>query len=307
VPDVSASMGLAWWNTRLSPQRGDPASSHVRDLASEVVSWLMDHLGVHCLGLGEVTESDVQFLVKQVTSPRVRYWPTAVTAGSDRLRLGLLYDASVIGVLGSDDYLAAAADRTFRTGRAFELRVAQADRSIHLVLSHWNSRQRLARGSPPRIKLGIDLRRIADELGEMYEEDPLLILMGDYNDEPFDEPLTDWLRASRDRELVRKKRGMFYNPFWRKLGEAMPHTADAYGAGTTGTCFDKQGVDTHWRTFDQMIFSRAFLCDSEWELREDLVEIVDLSGLGAHGPELSAHFDHYPIIGAVQRTQRGGL
>jgi hypothetical protein len=105
---------------------------------------------------------------------------------------------------------------------------------------------------------------LAGRLGEKLREinsataDPLVILMGDFNDEPFDESMVTLLPSTRDRTLARAG-GFLYNPFWRFLGEMVPYRIGENFQGHGGTFFHRAGVETRWLTFDQILFSSAFV------------------------------------------------
>ncbi len=63
--------------------------------------------------------------------------------------------------------------------------------------------------------------------------------------------------------------------------------------------FHKNGKITRWRTFDQIIFSSAFLGHTEWHLNEDLTGILDIE------KDLKI-FDHFPVYGVIEKVQSHG-
>ncbi len=108
---------------------------------------------------------------------------------------------------------------------------------IHFIVNHWPSRSGgEARSRPKRIKAAQLNRQIIDSL---YSEDPYakIITMGDFNDDPTNPSIKDYLKAKEDREDIEIKE--LYNPM-----------EEMYNRGL-GTLAWRDG----WNLFDQMIVS----------------------------------------------------
>lgn len=91
-----------------------------------------------------------------------------------------------------------------RNGAHFEFKMAVA---------HWRMRDGFGGREENRLKC-----RAADILAKRLsaeEECPYKIILGDFNVEPYEEPM-QWIGASRSVEYVRKYKCL-YNPFWRFL------------------------------------------------------------------------------------------
>ncbi len=90
-----------------------------------------------------------------------------------------------------------------------------------------------------------------------------MLLIGDFNCEPFDRPFRGLpendLRAVRDRSLVSRpsnRKAYFYNPTWRWLHDLSQDTADSETSLPPGTyCNDE------WRVFDQLMVSEEALAE----------------------------------------------
>ena len=145
------------------------------------------------------------------------------------------------------------------------------------------------------------LRDAFDEIRKPYSHPPKVIFLGDFNDEPFAPALAEHLLATRDRKLVRNCGKYLYNPFWRHLGEREPHIPGKPCRSYAGSCFYSAGKDTHWRTFDQIIFSSAFLGKGDWHLNEGASQILQISPYDSSVLKRSAIFDHFPVVSVIQK------
>jgi Endonuclease/Exonuclease/phosphatase family len=156
---------------------------------------------------------------------------------------------------------------------------------IHIFISHWPSRLWCEQNGADRHLLGIRLRDAVDEIYQNYNNIPNIILLGDYNDEPFDQSISIQLRATRDRILAAKKKDLLYNPFWRKLGTSQPYQSGDLVDHHAGSYYYRKNGISRWSTFDQIIFSSAFLGKTEWHLDEMLTDIIDISSIFSFLPK----------------------
>lgn len=238
---------VAFWNCGLAPAgRGDGcADDETYGAAGRTVRSLVQQ-GARMLGLCEVDEASVR---------RLRpFLPKSFTLGScvgrdDRIRwdLALAYDRDAWENRGgSTKIVARYKESAFKAGWRRVLRHRSTGVEVTIFLAHWRSR--LHDGRLARERCGEELRRCIER------EQRSIIVMGDFNDEPFDKALES-LNTSRDIHLVRKNRTLLFNPFWRHLGHEDRH------ARRCGTYFHRNGDTTRWRTFDQIIISSDFLQD----------------------------------------------
>ena len=303
--NVPERLVFAWWNTGLCPPRSLHASQEITRLAAVVVATLVDLLGIDCLALGEVSRADVEFFAEECVSDTLRSHAEDTSGGSPGFGLGLLHDGERIRIAGDRDIIVRHSTRKYKLARKYALEVTNMNSPLYLFVSHWPSRRSLERNDPVRSKLGDRLRDAVEKVFDWSGLDALVILVGDYNDEPFDLSLSESLLASRDRRLVQRRPSLFYNPFWRKLGELHPHVPGRPHIGCSGTVFHRSGIGTQWRTFDQMMFSKAFLDSGEWELNEHLTQIIDFQLFGELSKQLTQTFDHFPVVCGIERYAEG--
>jgi hypothetical protein len=291
------ALRIAWWNTGLSPPRGGgcPTEAQWR-VASEVVATLVDSQQVDILGLGEVTSDDVSKLRSSLHMPRdfdlqVEDKPVA--------RIGVLHDRRRVRVLddresGIDTIVCG---KTVNRMLRFAVDLVETETRAYLFFVHWPSRMvpthELVRG-----KLGEELcRTVRDARGD--NSFPVVVL-GDFNDEPFDQSLA-FLQCSRDRSLVRRKPDLLYNPFWRWLGEQQPLAEEGATRRCAGTHHWKSGLLTHWFTFDQALVSASLLGGGPWTLCEERTGVLQWPPLLAKG-RICSGFDHFPIVVTLIQT-----
>jgi len=112
---------------------------------------------------------------------------------------------------------------------------------VHFIVCHWPSRRNGEKASRYLRQAAAELSKsIIDSLLKK-EPQAKVILMGDLNDDPFNIPIKETLRARKDPEDV--KPGDMFNPMWRILDK---------GIGSLG-------YRGEWNLFDQLILTPAYL------------------------------------------------
>jgi len=300
-----AGICFAWWNTSLSPpSRPNRASAQDREIAAAIVYQLAEHLPVDCLGLGEVTTQDLDFLCAPLGSRFARYDGT-LKAGRAQFDTALVYNWDRMDIISTEDHFDNYAGRRLKIANRVTFLADGCEGPIHLFVSHWPSRIWCPQSAAKRHTFGVRLRHLVEQLQSCPDRAPYVILLGDYNDEPFDESLDGMLLATRDRGLVRKPGVHLYNPFWRHLGEPDPYIPGQRRTTFCGTCYDRRGELTSWRTFDQIIFSSAFLSPGSWQLNEQFTRILQFESLTTRVGSKGSHFDHFPVLSVIERTEGG--
>ena len=122
--------------------------------------------------------------------------------------------------------------------------VFKADKSqtlVHVFVNHWPSRyegEEVTR--PRRIKAASVLKRQIDSLNNKYD-DPVIIVMGDFNDSPFDESLMITLSAATHQENF--------------ADESLVNLVAEFQKTNDGS-YNYKG---NWQALDQMIVSECLL------------------------------------------------
>ncbi|WP_250509148.1 hypothetical protein [Caballeronia sp. GACF4] len=294
------SLVFVWWNTSLSPPIAKPPAS--KQNVGFVVEQLRDirqEIGFDILALGEVRSSDLRAIIDGLGDLNLRVHDATDRSGRLIYDTAVIYDSSKLSVESTHSLTDRFGNKALKTGEVVELRVTKTGDQIVVVVSHWPGRRNVWDCAPARPELGSSLRRFVERI---HEEAPhaYIILAGDYNDDLFSPSLANHMLATRDRSLVRRNSRFLYNPFWRKLGESHDHDRSNGVEGICGTHFYYGGDHSQWFTFDQNIFSSAFLQDSSLRLNEELCGIVAPSELRTKVMTRREIFDHFPVLGTIE-------
>ncbi|WP_153066847.1 endonuclease/exonuclease/phosphatase family protein [Xanthomonas arboricola] len=297
-------MGLAWWNTGISPNRKKSrASDDEWIIASEVFTRLA--AANHLIGLGEISSADLLEL-KKLVNPEIlglfEFSGASSKSGRSYFDTCIAYRKDLVSVIKSDDLQLFVGNRVYRIAQYFELVLTTGSQSLHVLISHWPSRINMPPSDPVRTQLGASLREKIKDL-HVIDGKAQVVLLGDYNDEPFAESISEALLATRDRDLARKKSNLVYNPFWRHLS-AYVHESVETSPYDKGTYYFRKGHLTKWHTFDQMMFSKALLVgEGDWKLNESDTRImVDVDFYNVVTVKRTI-FDHFPIVSRFERAE----
>jgi endonuclease/exonuclease/phosphatase family metal-dependent hydrolase len=144
--------------------------------------------------------------------------------------------------------------------------------TIHLIVNHWPSRREgKAKSEPKRMLAAKTARGIKDEI---VAKDPeaCIIIMGDFNDEPFDKSILEVVNTTESFDQVSREK--MYNPMAR-LKQA--------GLGS----YNFRG---NWNMLDQIIVSEALLDGKGLEYEKHSADIFSPDWMRQHGGK----YDQYP-------------
>ena len=286
----TSGLRLAWWNTHLSPRRGNRLATEAQwSLASRVASQLIEAEQVDVLAVGEVTPDDMGRLRSSVSGNLALFREDEAD-----VRLGMIYDRKKIAILDYRKLKTVYAGKSLSRGFEMAIGLLETNTLAYLFVMHWPSRI-VARAVRERRALGDDLRRRIQEVQDEFGASIPILLLGDFNDEPFDKSMSDALCGSRDRTLVRRNSGLLYNPFWRWLGEQQTLAREYPVRLGAGTHFFRSDQLTWWFTFDQALVSSSLLGGNGWVLWEEGTGIWQ-SPLLLRDGRMIERFDHLPIV-----------
>jgi len=207
--------------------------------------------GLAILGVSEIENRGVlEDLVKQPDIAKRLYQIVHYDSPDRRgIDVGLLYNPRFFTVTNSKSYRLYTDDPGFLTRDQLMVSGYLMGDKIHVIVNHWPSRSGGEERSRPKRNLAAGLTRsIVDSL---YSADPKarIIVMGDLNDDPFNESCAVVLAAKKNAEDV--KPGDLYNVFWKTLEN---------GVGTLS-------YNDKWNLFDQIILSNELTHGDKKELR----------------------------------------
>jgi hypothetical protein len=301
--EFELTLGVAWWNTSLSPLGRCRADEEDKKMASQIISLMVNDLHVDCLALGEVTTDDLHYIADFCSIKDYQIFDGTLKEGRLLFDTGLMYNKRRLEILDSSNITANYGKQALKIAQRIDFRVSETREQLHIYILHWPSRLWCAEDSAIRDTFGVRLRDSIEDFKKHYSfpSSPQIILLGDFNDEPFNKSLAGHLLATRDRTLAKDSDLFFYNPFWRHLGETSPHSRGLRSDSICGTYFHRTGTETKWRTFDQIIVSSSFLNDDRWYIDEKYTSILHYPPFDALLRSSSKIFDHRPVLSFIRR------
>lgn len=301
---------LTWWNTSLTPPiPGARPSDNDRQFVVEHIKMLRQTLDFDILGLCEVSTEDLDSITQGLQDPNMKVVDQTDHTGQLKFDSAIIYNSNKLRVVNTHSFKDRFGELAYKAGVLVTFEEITTGLTLHVVISHWPSRRTAPEFASRRGKLAEFLFQSLRKLRAFYEqsegatvnEDGVchIVLMGDYNDDPFSEPMAHYLQATRDRELARSNDDFFYNPFWRCLGESAPMSIDTQGIGVCGTHYYRSGEFSKWFTFDQIIFSSSFLSDNAAVLDETHSRIVVSRDLRDLIVSSNSVFDHFPVMSSI--------
>lgn len=292
-----------FWNVqRLFDPEGLPVA---RELGSSTSEWdlstyarKIDNLAA-CLRFALGEQAPLLIGLCEVESVRVQHdllkalgWPQLASVDDvvpaphlDGLDVCLLFDRESFEVLGADSI---GLDNQFATRDLLQVRLHNEDWGpFDVFVGHWPSRL-ITEGTFLRVSYSLHLRRriehrlrfrkheLLEPSGKINMPAPETLaqrwqwpclVMGDFNDEPFDTSIREALRAARTQSFVQKyatlsgleleeadnylaSKWFLYNPCWQ-----LPFAPVEPGTGPAGTFYR----EAQWRTYDQVMVTHGML------------------------------------------------
>jgi hypothetical protein len=299
-------LSFVWWNTSLSPAGQDRATDGQRQFVCSMVDCMLNTMQIDFMALGEISEKDVEAIIQNCKLAGIDLEFDFSKVGRTKFDTCFLYRRERLSLNGARLITSPKGNRILKIAQQVNFIILGCEKPLHIFISHWPSWSRCPENSADRHLLGQSLRNAVEDVGSERGILANAILLGDYNDEPFHASLAEHLMATRDRALAKRKAYLFYNPFWRYLGFSKLSTPDNVDEGSGGSYYYNKGEITRWRTFDQMIFSPAFLGHDNWHINEELTGILDFVELREKVMDYKEKFDHFPVMGVSDEVKKNG-
>ena len=312
---------IYWWNLENlfdienSPRRSDFLNDH---LGAELNGWnasvlarkitnltsiitkFNENRGPDILGVCEVeNEHVIQLLITAMNSTLNRNYAFVISEGDDKrgIDTALIYDTEKYGPDQVTFSLRIIKRNSTRDLFQVHINTENGNKLI-CILNHWPSRSGGELSSEPfRIMVAENLSYWIERIYEEQGEDTSILLMGDFNDNPFNKSITNYLMAINNKALVKSNRvrlKYFYNVMHRFLDAQI-------GTFVFGNEFN---------ILDQFMVSKSILSEkSTLPFKLSSVEIIDypelISGTykkpvkfgrpNASGFDENGYSDHLPI------------
>lgn len=289
------SLDLFWWNVGISPplppgvQKKDKSKELL--IAGEYIKKFSLERPIDLIGLCEVSENEYDYLSNLSKELQMTYIDLSEFVGKVCIDMAVMYEESKLEYIKHKSIVDRLPDGTsVRTGSKVVFRERKNKQFISVFLSHWASI--LHMDDISRDDVANSLRSHINVVYDKYGPDAQIILMGDYNAQPYSTSVHRKLFSTKDYHLVKKKKNLLFNPFWGLLCNGEHNNRGTY-------LFKSPKID-RWFVFDQMMFSSSFLYPAENRLRLDLCSFESHT---IHNKEdltidkdMAAHFDHFPIF-----------
>lgn len=289
------SVRFALWNTSLAPpgnSRGD--ISHYYEFALDQIEFLLSDVDVDFLALLEVSEDECKAIYEKFSNGAYEVVDALDRAGRTYFDLCLIYNKSKLSLGDRNSIITSHKGRSYKVAQ--QLSVTHTDGTIfHVLISHWPSRILAEPTEETRSIIGHHIGLAAQNIVSESDALPFIVLMGDYNAEPYSNCIREALGTSRDVNMVQRNSRLFYNPFW----DFLPHSDDSQTKGShyhSGDYLDK------WRVFDQIIYSSAFFNnESAWRYNHSGTSILPSIELHSRLIDRNSIFDHAPVTGLIEK------
>lgn len=291
------SLRFGWWNVGLSP-----ASPRAQTKASSITYPILCHhinkilLEQSCdfLGICEVSSNDVKHLAEQINSELFSIIDLTQTAGQTRFDMAVIYNKLKIKAELHRSIFSFKMGNIVKAAQAVDITTLNNDKYIRVYLCHWSSRL----DSSGALKRCAAAEQVYSSAVKLMEEGKDVIVMGDFNDNPYDESLNIRLQASRCHDAVKKyPREYFYNPFWRTIVSDLKYShANNNTEHRSGSYKYKQFSGTIWHSYDQICVSGSFLSNGNWHLNEYETKVLSYEDILEDYSDNRHFIDHLPVI-----------
>lgn len=264
------------------------------DLANVYIKQMALNKNLDLIALCEVSENEAVSFSNLARELNMDYLDLSDNIGRVILDFSLMYESTKLEFVSKKNLVQRLpTKRNIRVGVKVVFKVNQSGKYLTIFLSHWPSK--LSSLDCHRSAAARSMRASIDNIYEKYGDDTQLICMGDYNTEPYTEPMTEQLYATRDYHIINNKRELLFNPSWFLLSDK--------NTNNIGTYHHSSAELSRWYVLDQMLFSSSFLYGDDNCLK------LEMSSLDFHkiwkddgscdDSIFSKNFDHYPIFSKV--------
>lgn len=318
---MSLEYYIAWWNVE---NLFDIENSQLRIpilqdiLADELIGWdtnildlkiaqlvdiiqnMNNGLGPDILGVCEVeNESVLSKLANAINLPNRKY-EIAHHDGSDQrgIEVGFIFDENKF-IKGNDYSHVVLLRYPTRDIFMVEFTTKTNNRNeIIIIGNHWPARTNCSLFDEPyRIVAAESLVYWHSQIRKTKCENTPILVMGDFNDEPFNRSMTQYLLSSRSKQKVKfssNDKPRLFNLMWNRMGEE----------------YESYYYNNNPLMVDQFLVSRGFLDrNSAFSVDQNSVEIIHYPrmtkgryyktpkrfGRPSKGLDLTGYSDHFPI------------
>ncbi|MEM6737938.1 MAG: endonuclease/exonuclease/phosphatase family protein [Bacteroidota bacterium] len=308
---------ISWWNVenlfdeKNAPEVRRPDSIR-RKISSDLSKWTVetrdkkiknlawvlskinDQKGPDILGICEIENKFVlELLVNTISIPNREYGIIHSNSSDKRgIDVAFIYDKNKY-IFNHDEFFEHIIVKRYATREIIQTTLTTLKgNELILIGNHWPSRSAGQYESEPfRIIAAETLSYFVESIQRIKGKDSAIIVMGDFNDEPFDRSLEKYALSSRNRKKVSfGKNPNLYNLMWPLIGK-----------GEASYVYSSSPM-----MIDQFMVSKGIISNRKYELDEQKVKVEKFDGMtkgrydkpvrfGQSSPNLSGFSDHLPI------------
>lgn len=217
----------AWLQQKLAHElRGwDEAvlARKISQLAS-IISQMNQGRGPDILGVCEVENQAVFERLRDALAPLGRNYALAHHDTSDQrgIDIAFMFDDDLFAFEQQFDYVVLKRNAT-RDLFQVNLRIRASGQALVLVGNHWPARLGGQYESEPyRIIAAETLSYWQERIKEYLGNDVAIVVMGDFNDEPFNRSMTDYALSTQSHaKVLRSRSPRLFNLMWPLMGQAL--------------------------------------------------------------------------------------
>ncbi|WP_102412495.1 endonuclease/exonuclease/phosphatase family protein [Vibrio cyclitrophicus] len=290
---------VAFWNTALSPpvSRANPP---VLEKSTQAVSIILKQLEtISLLGLCEVSDKDIA-TIELSLDPKFKIEGITDNLGQTWFDLAIIYDTDIFEtecVISPKTTRLMTHDK-IKVAAEVELKWRETGQVIVIYVSHWLSQNS---DDEYRQAAGHALSILAERNSKLGNQ---VILMGDYNDDPFSASISKFLGAVSCYSALSKGKGLLlYNPFARAMFISSPFChVNNQTPQSIGSYYYPTGRERKYLTYDQIIFSPCFLEQGTWRLEEEKTGVYSEPQIQTLMEKSHKRlFDHFPVVASLQK------
>lgn len=282
---------VGFWNTGLSPNKdADRADDQALIDAGLIIKELIESERIDLLGLTEVSDL-VLDQIRDVLPENFVFLHSMTNLRYSKFNMSFVVNTACLDLEGGIiDILEGLEDAQEKVAKRLVLR-HKAGHEFYVFASHWPSPMGLMGEHGKVAGLAKLLRSNVDNI-LLSDKDSPIILMGDYNEEPFTEAMWKSLRVARSTERVLGKKSLLYNPFWENLSHFdMSHTHYRHG-----TQYYKSGLRDQWASTDQIIVSSGVVGGDNMRLKDGRAKVHTSERVLSVVLDDKSKFNHLPVF-----------
>ncbi len=269
---------------------------------SKVIRSMNTGTGPDILGVCEIENKNVLTkLTERIVSDGGRTYQIAHADTSDNrgIDVAFLYDPTIASTSPDKMYQHWVVKR-YATRELFQVNFDIDRQTVVMIGNHWPSRTAGQYESEPyRMTAGETLSYWVERIQQELGDDAAIIVLGDFNDEPFNRSISEYALSVNDsRRVINGKNPYLLNLMWPIL---------ATGAGS-------HIYDGQWNMLDQIMVSRGIVSGkSGWKQHGNAqIEAVSIMshpqkigprrfGIKLTERDTAGFSDHYPVSVTLKR------